>query len=223
MNFNHPPCAVLITGKKGSGKTTYWLARLVGHRARFKFVFDPSREVSRKLGWRVAIDVPTMERAMIEGRPVCFDSAPLFPGDRREGFAFFTRWTFNVCKALKGVKCFAADELQSCQTVGPFGMPQGFKEIMDEGRREEIDCLLAAQRVNEVNDDVRGHLTEIVTFKHDDPLPVKWLAERGLDPEAIRNLPTPGYYIRRTDDGKVTTNARVHSPRKANRAAAPQR
>jgi hypothetical protein len=219
MNFDHPPCAVLITGKKGSGKTTYWLARLVGHRARYKFVFDPTREVSRKLGWPVSIDEPRLVNSLVSHGKVCFDSSPLFPGNRRAGFAFFTRWVFNVSKVMPGVKLLAVDELQSCQSIGPNGMPQGFKEIMDEGRREEIDCLFAAQRVNEVNDDVRGHLTELVTFKHDDPLPLRWLAERGFDPEAVRGLPVPGYFIQRTDDGKIKTNVRVHTTRKANRRA----
>jgi hypothetical protein len=144
------------------------------------------------------------------GWPVCFDSSGLFPGDRREGFAFFTRWVMAVCKELRGVKLLACDELQSVHRTGPDGMPPGFKEIMDEGRRQEIDCLFAAQRINEVNDDVRGHLTQIVTFKHTDPLPLRWLAERGFDPEAVAALPAPGGWIAIDDDGKQTSN-RKHS------------
>lgn len=235
MNYDHPPSCILITGKKGSGKTTYWLARIIaktlapypvnarssasGRGARWIFVFDPCREVSRKLLWPVSIDVPRMVRNFTTSGIVCFDSSHLFPGDRLRGFAFFSRWAFNVCKGLNGPKLFAADELQSCQATGPHGMPQGFKEILDEGRREEIDCLFAAQRINEVNDDVRGHLTELITFKHDDPLPLEWLEKRGFDPEAVRALPSPGAWIRRTDDGQITTNARIHRPRKADRAS----
>jgi hypothetical protein len=209
MNYDHPAFCVLITGKKGSGKTTYWLKRILDkkRRCRWIFVFDPCREVSRKLSWPVSIDSPRMIRNFTTSGIVCFDSTRLFPGDRLRGFAFFTRWVFNVCKALNGPKLFAADELQSCQAVGPHGMPQGFKEILDEGRREEIDCLFAAQRINEVNDDVRGHLTELITFKHDDPLPLEWLEKRGFDPDAVRALPAPGGWIRRTDDGQITTNA----------------
>ena len=222
MNFDHPAYCVLITGKTGSGKTTYWLKRLVSHKARFKFVFDPTRETSRKLGWPVCIDEPALVTAAAAGRPVCFDSSPLFPGDRREGFAFFSRWCFNVAKALKGVKLFACDELQSVQRPGEMGIPQGFKEITDEGRREEIDCLFAAQRLNEINDDVRGQLTEVVTFKHDDPLALRWLAERGFDPVAVAALPAPGGYIQRTDDGTIKTNVRVHAARKADRPAVAQ-
>jgi len=217
MNYDHPPFAVLITGKKGSGKTTLWLERAQSHLARFKFIFDPCRETARKLGWPVAIDRPGLERMLAYHGVVCFDSSALFPGERKDGFAFFSRWCFNVSKRLRGVKLFGADELQSCQAIGPFGMPQGLKEIMDEGRREEIDTLFAAQRVNEVNDDIRGHLTEVITFKHDDPLPLHWLKERGFNPEAVKALPVPGFWISRTDDGRITTN--LHAPRKTNRRA----
>ncbi len=208
MNFDHKAVCVLITGKKGSGKTTYWLSRLVAHRAKHRFYFDPVREVSRKLKLRVCIDVPSMLAALTAGRPICFDSSPLFPGDRREGFAFFARWVMTVSKALPGVKLFGCDEFQSVHRTGPEGLPAGLKEITDEGRREEIDCIFAAQRINEVNDDVRGQLTEIVTFRHTDPLPLRWLAERGFDPVAVAALPAPGGWISINDDGAVKTNAR---------------
>jgi hypothetical protein len=217
MNFDHPANRVLITGMTGSGKTTFWLRRLVSHRARFKFVFDPMRETSRKLGWPVCIDEPGLVNALAANRPVCFDSSRLFPGDRRQGFAFFSRWVFNVAKVMRGVKLFACDEFQSVQKQGDTGLPQGFKEITDEGRREEIDTLLAAQRLNEVNDDVRAGLTEIVTFRHCDPLALRWLAERGFDPAAVSKLPSPGGYIQLFNDGRIKTNARVHRAGKANR------
>jgi hypothetical protein len=208
MNFDHKPSCILITGKKGSGKTTYWIGLLTKHRARFKFIFDPTREVARKLSLPVCIDEPGMTRAVLERRPVCFDSSPLFPGERRAGFAWFTRYVFNVCKALRGVKLLAVDELQSCQRIGEHGLPPGFKEIIDEGRREEIDCLFAVQRLNEVNDDVRGQITEIVTFKHTDPLPLQWLKDNGFDAGAVYSLPAPGGWIRRTDNGEVSSNVR---------------
>jgi hypothetical protein len=208
VNFDHKPSCVLVTGKKGSGKTTYWLGRLVAHRAKWKFIFDPTREVATKLKLPICIDHPQMTRAVIEGRPVCYDSSLQFPGERREGFAFFSRYVFNVCQGIgRGVKLICCDELQSVQRIGDTGLPAGFKQIIDEGRREELDCLFASQRINEVNDDVRGQITEIITFKHDDPLPLKWLAERGFDPAAVSALPAPGGWIRRTDTGEVSTHA----------------
>lgn len=223
MNFDHRAFCVLVTGKKGSGKTTYWLDRLLKHRAAWRFVFDPCREAARKLGWRVQIDRPSLNEAVTHRWPVCFDSSALFPGDRREGFAFFTRYVMTICKEIRGVKLLACDELQAVHRTGPEGMPPGFKEIMDEGRRQEIDCLFAAQRINEVNDDVRGHLTQIVTFKHTDPLPLRWLADRGFDPEQVAALPAPGGWIALDDDGKRTSNLRPDRQGKANRPATAQR
>lgn len=220
MNYDHRAYCELITGKKGSGKSTYFLALAKRHRARFKFVFDPVREAARKLGWPVCIDERRMLAALAAGRPVCFDSTALFPGDRREGFAFFTRWVMEVCKEIRGVKLLACDELQSCQMPGPGGMPKGFKEITDEGRRQEIDCLFAAQRLNEINDDVRGQLTAITTFRHDDPLALRWLSDRGFDPMAVAALPAPGGWIRKDDDGKITTGGGKRlRPAHASRAA----
>jgi hypothetical protein len=219
MNFHHKPVCVLITGKKGSGKTTYWLQRLVKERARYKFIFDPCREVSHKLRLQVCIDVPRMNAALAAGQIVCFDSSPLFPGDRREGFAFFARYVMNVSKALRGVKLFGCDEFQSVQRTGPDGLPPALKEITDEGRREEINCIFAAQRLNEINDDVRGQITELVTFKHTDTLPLRWLSDMGFDPEAVAALPAPGGWLRRDDDGKITTNARIHRQGNSDRQA----
>lgn len=219
MNYDHKAVCELITGKKGSGKTTYWLIRVAKHRANWKFVFDPARECSRKLRWPISIDVPGMMRSIRAGQPVCFDSSALFPGNRRDGFAFFCRWVMNVCKAIDGVKVLACDELQSVQRPGDGGIPQGMKEITDEGRREEIDCLFAAQRLNEINDDIRGQLTAITTFKHDDPLALRWLSERGFDAAAVSALPAPGGWIRRDDNGQISTNAKTHTKGKASRQA----
>jgi hypothetical protein len=212
VNYDHRPLCVLVTGKKGSGKTTYWLSRATAHKARWKFYFDPRREVSRKLGLPTCNDVPKMDIAVSQCRPVCFDSSELFPGDRREGFAFFARYVMGVCSTLKGVKMIACDEFQSVQRTGDSGLPPGFKEITDEGRREEIDVLLAAQRLREVNDAVRGSLTEIVTFKHTDPLALEWIEEAAIgmgcefDRAEVGALPTPGNWIRFCDDGTRTSN-----------------
>lgn len=214
MNYDHKPECVLVTGKKGSGKTTYWLKRLVKHRARWKFVFDPCREVSRKLGWPVCITEDQMVSHAAASLPVCFDPTWRFPGDRRAGFAFFTRFVINLCKKVDGVKLLACDEFQSVQRTGDGGLPTGLKEITDEGRREEIDCHFAVQRLNEVNDDVRGQLTELVTFKHNDPLALDWIRKAVLGmgcayiEERITSLPTPGGFYLHRDTGEVTRGGR---------------
>lgn len=229
MNYDHKAFRELITGMSGSGKSTLWLDTVKNHRSprgnrrvKWKFIFDPERECARKLGWRTVIDVPGMIREMAAGRPVCFDGSLLFPGNRRGAFAFFARWVFNVSRKFDGTKLFSCDELQSVQTTGPSGMPPALKEIIDEGRRQEIDCLFAGQRLNEINDDVRGQLTAITTLKQDDPLSLRWLVERGFDETDVRNLPYPAIdgcagWIRRSHTGEITTKnlrrAKAHAAR----------
>lgn len=205
MNFDHRADRKLITGKAGSGKTTYFLRYLVRHRADWKLCFDPEREIARKLRWPVCTDVPSLNAAVVGRSPVCFDSTPLFPGDREGGFAFFCRWAFAVCKELNGIKLIAVDELQSVQRPGPGGIPTALAEMMDEGRRHEIDCLFIAQGVHRVHEKIRTQLTEIITFCHTDRLPLAWLAQDGFVPEEVAALRYPGGFIRRNlHTGQVT-------------------
>lgn len=209
MNFDHRADRKLITGRAGSGKTTLFLELLRKARARWTFVFDPEREIARKLGWPVVIDVPGLNAAVAAHRPACFDPTPLFPGDRPEGFAFFCRYVLTICRVLHGPKMFAVDELQAVQGTGIGGLPQSFTELMDEGRRQEIDCLFISQTVNRVNDRVRTQLTEIVTFNHTDRLALAWLEQDGFTPAEVAALRVPGGFIRRNlITGEIKTNGR---------------
>jgi hypothetical protein len=221
MNFDHVADRKLITGKAGSGKTTYFLAVLKKSRARWIFCFDPEREIARKTGWPTCVDVPGLNAAVAARRPACFDCTPLFPGDRPEGFAFFCRYVLCVSRALHGTKLLAVDELQAVQTTGTAGLPQSFSELLDEGRRQEIDCLFISQSVNRVHDRVRVQLSEIVTFCHTDRLPLTWLEQDGFDPAAVTALRYPGGHLRRNlHTGE--TNAHTDPAGKADRFAPPK-
>lgn len=206
---------------RGSGKTTYWLRRIQQHRAKWKFVFDPGREVARKLGWLTAVNDQQLVWLASHRRPICFDSSQMFPGQRAQGFDFFCSWVFNVCKVIDGPKVFATDEIQGFTATGAGGIPPSFGEIVEEGRREEIDLLLIAQRLNKVNDNIRGQLTEIVTFRHVDALPLKWLEEY-FPPDAVRGLRYPGGFLHK-DLIHATGIAPIDAKGKANRPARPDR
>ena len=223
MNFDHRADRKLITGKSGSGKTTFFLSLLARTRARWIFVFDPERELSRKLSWPISIDVPGLNAAVAARRPACFDPTPLFPGDRPGGFAFFCRYVLNLSRLLDGVKLLAVDELQTVSGSGPGGIPKSLSEIMEEGRRQEIDCLFIAQSVNRVNDRVRVQLTEIITFCHTDRLPLTWLEQDGFDPAQVSALTVPGGFIRRNlQTGEIHASG-IHQTRKTNRRHVPVR
>jgi energy-coupling factor transporter ATP-binding protein EcfA2 len=216
MNWNHRPRKILITGKSGSGKTTFYLALLRAWPSRWKFVFDPEREAARKLRWAVAVDVPGLAALANSSRPVCYDPARMFPGDRPQGFAFFSRWVLNVSKLIRGPKLFAVDEIQNVTFPGREGISQAFRELLDLGRREEIDLLMISQRVNEVNHAIRSQLTEAVSFNHSDRLPLEWLEQIGFEPASVSTLKFPGGYIRRN---LLTSESEAYAPDSARKAS----
>lgn len=191
----------------GSGKSTLWLSMMRESKARYKIVFDADYEVHRKLGWPLASDVKTMERYMSARQPFCFDPFPMF-GDRREGFAFFAKWSWAVCKAINGTKLVCIDEVSKVQRVGLYGVPQDFLEMADAGRKEEIDMLICSHSPAQVNRDVRMHMSEIICLRHNDPPQLAALAENGFNPDEVAALPYPGGFIRRNLlTGQVTTHA----------------
>lgn len=219
MNWNHKARKVLITGKSGSGKTTLWLEILKRWPAR-KFVYDPDREVSRKLKWHASTSIAELKAHVIARSPVVFDPGPMFAADFNEGFAFFCRWTLNVCRCIQGPKVLAVDEVWRYAPAGS-SLPAAFQEILNVGRREEIDLHFIAQRANKVHDGIRAQLTEIITFQHSDRLPLEWLAE-DFDPAAVKALKYPGGYLQRSLIGEHASN-QTHSARKADSSKSARR
>ena len=197
MNWDHVGQKILITGKSGSGKSTFFLRTLRDWRCRWKFVFDPDRETARKLNWPVCVGVKQMEFCASKGYPVVFDPSEMFPGYYKQAFDFFCRWIFAISKAQNGPKLFAVDEIQKWTKPRDGGIPQSLQDILDTGRREELDLLFISQRPNRVNDAIRGQLSEVITFCHTDKLPLAWLAEDDFDPEIVKRLAYPGGFVRR--------------------------
>jgi len=220
VNWNHKARKILITGKSGSGKTTLFLQTLRDWPARWKFVFDPEREAARKLRWPVSVNLRQMSAAAAAQQPVCFDPTAMFPGDRAGGFAFFCRWTLNVARLVSGPKVLAVDEIQNYTLTGREGIPQSIRELLDLGRREEVDLLVVSQRPNELNHAIRSQLTSVVTYQHTDRLPLEWLYELGFDRAEVFSLAYPGGRIERNllngETKRFAPNAaRKGSPRKA--------
>lgn len=192
MNFDHTASRVLITGTAGSGKTTEFLRRLAADRSPFRAVFDPEREVSRKLGWPCVTDLAALAEHLARRRPVCFDplDAPL-----SAGFDHFCRLLWQFAQLGDGVILMAADEAQGFTSTGKGGIPDSFAQIMQRGRRYEINVLLIAQSLGRVNDAVREQLSHILTFRHTDRLALEWLAGAGFDAAAVAALKYPGGWL----------------------------
>lgn len=199
--WHHDPACVLITGKKGSGKSTLWLQKLKAWPGR-KFVFDFKLEVAHKLGWKAQVNPDQMKAALVAGLPVVFYPSVMFPANRVGAFDFFCRWVFEVCAVLPGKKVLAIDEVQQFTETGKGGVSEGFQLVLDDGRLRGLDLLMISQAPNEVNHGIRRQITEIYCFKHTDKLVLDWL-ERDpfcLDPNEVSALKRPGGWVWRNVD-----------------------
>lgn len=212
MNFDHPNRKVLITGKSGTGKTTLWRKIIREWPAKKVFVFDPERQFAQREGLKVAMTVEALNYATARERFVVFDPTSMFPGDRSEAFAFFSRFVLLQSRSLSCVKLYAVDELQGVQTTGNGGVPQAFKEIGDEGRRQQIDLVLVAQRLNTVNDAIRAQVNRVITFQHTDPRALVILSEMGMQPESVSSLGRFEYIDADLDTGTIKRVAKNHAP-----------
>ena len=211
--WNHSATCILITGKKGSGKSTLWLQRLKAWPGR-KFVFDHKLEVAHKLKWKAQTNPDQMKAAVAAGLPVVFYPGVMFPADRPAAFDFFCRWVFEVAGILPGPKVLAIDEVQCWTQVGTKGVPESFQLILDDGRLRGLDLLLISQAPNEVNHGIRRQITQIYCFKHTDALVLDWL-ERDpfcLPRAEIPTLKSPGAWIWRNVDTDEMKRSNGNAP-----------
>src|SRR5574341_102760 len=191
MNYDHQGKRFAIAGMSGTGKTTFYLKAFRNWQASYKFAFDRKREIARKLRLKTCVNVEQMKYAVLHRYPVLFDSAEMFPGQPREGFAWFCQWTYEVCKLLRGVKLFACDEIQFVVPLRR-SIPLPFMEILDDGRKEEIDCLFVVNKgYNKLHDDIRAQISTLYVFRTVEVNALKLLASDGVDVEKVRNLKMP--------------------------------
>jgi len=202
--WHHSAVCLLITGKKGSGKSTLWLKLIQefqrkGYRI---FVFDHKLEVSHKLGWKAQVTIEQMKATALAGKPVVFYPGIMYPANRRAAFDDFCRWVFEVSSVLPGKKILAIDEVQQWTELGRDGVPESFQLILDDGRLRGLDLLLISQTPNKVNDAIRAQVTEVYCFKHTDKLVLKWLEEDPfcLDAAEVSSLQKPGGWVYRNCD-----------------------
>lgn len=193
MNYNHENTTELVFGMKGTGKSTQFLERLKRYPAKWKFVYDPNLEAARKLGWQAAQSVKGLCGLFDSRKPIVYYPGAMFPGEPEKGIAFFTQFVWNVCQGKQGVKLFACDEVQTCVGLHLKAIPPAFKMIMDQGRREEIDVLLAAQGINDIHSRIRKQATAVFVYKvpMTDNTAINALAEMGIAREEVLSLPHP--------------------------------
>jgi hypothetical protein len=209
MNLAHEAVHVLITGMSGKGKSTLTRSLIQKDRAPWKFGFDTyKKEFPRCLGWPLCIDEPGLKRAALAGRPSAFYSAPLFPGNRPEGFEFWIRWVYEVGKPIPGRKLVVIEEIEKTTAHINTPLAVAFGEMLDEGRAAQFDVWMIAQRLSTVNKNIRSTLTDICTFQHTDPDQLDWLEREKFDRAAVEQLERGEYIWKDREAGTFRTNAK---------------
>ena len=79
---------------------------------------------------------------------------------------------------------------------------------MQRGRRRGLDFVGVTHQPNELNNKVRGQLTEVVSFCQVEQRALEWLVAAGFSAEELRAL-RPGRFIARNLRGPGSTCGQV--------------
>lgn len=191
VQYHHHSSKILVTGKSGSGKTTYGLRYLTNARYDYRFIFDGVLgQMAQRLKLPACHD-PRQLFATLSDRWTLFDPTSAFPNPAA-GCMFFCDWVFHVCGKLPGKKLIVIDELWKYTSATV--VPPEMELVVFTGRLVGIDCLFMSQRPNRIHNSIRDALSELVCFRLQDKNSLKFLIEQGIDDEPIREL-KPGQFI----------------------------
>ena len=184
LNLNHPPNRIGVFGASGSGKTTLAAKYAANARARVRCFYDPELEWCRRFNVRPAGSPETFAAGLAAGL-VCFNPEGMFP-DFESGLAYFCETVFEAALQLRGPILVGVDELQDY--VKPGWMPPELKQIMQRGRRREIDLLMIGQTPAELGPKVRTQLESVFVFQFSEANALDWAGGYGFDPDAVQSL-----------------------------------
>lgn len=221
QNFDHISDKRLIVGASGTGKSTLLLKQLKKQKARLKFIYDHQGEYAHKLGIPACYDPEGLCEKTAAGGYVIFDPLKMFSGKLPEGFCFFCDYVWAVCTELPGRKILCCDELQ--KVTDEKSLCEELQNILDSGRRFQIDCIFGSQAPNSLHNRVRGQITEVYTFNHWEDNALIYLKANGFDSEQVRNLPIHKYFYKNLRTGQSNfTHAKTEPERKTDSPTAEQ-
>lgn len=202
MNLAHHPTKLLITGKSGCGKSTYFTKFIEGSDHVQKFIFDHEGEFAYRLGITPFFNFDELQKG-IKNPYVIFDPSVEYPGAIGEAFLFFCEWVFEIAKNSSGTKLFCCDELQ--RLVGTTTVPHEFSLLIETGRRYEVDTVFVSQQPNIIHNRIRNQITEVVAFQTLDQAATKFLAGLGFSEDELNSLDRGAYISLSLDTGKFVT------------------
>jgi len=215
QKFNHVGARVLVTGVSGTGKTELFWRIVSGEKARVKFIFDHQGEFSPRFGLPATVDMEGYYRGAAIGGTVCFDPLKLANEQDGEGerlgiggaFRVFCELVFAVSEKIKGRKILICDELQ--KITGTSGNPGEVLNVLETGRRFQLDFFCISQAPNRIHNGIRNQFTRAYSFRQADKNALDYLRDNGFDENVIRGLPNGKYVWRDFQSGEAGTGGKA--------------
>lgn len=174
---------ILVTGRSGTGKTTFCFGYLANrltpqdandNPAACVFIFDHEGKAARRLGIPPVGTVAHLNKAL-ETRLVIFDPRIMFKpqegmasADRR-AFAWFCGWVFEVAARGPGKKILFVDEMRTLVPSRSDQIPPQLEKIFREGRELNLELLTATQYPKDYPTPIREAVTEWIAFNTAEP------------------------------------------------------
>lgn len=187
MQLEHKPSKLLITGKSGCGKSTFFNRYLLNCWHHKVFVFDHEGEFAYRNGVPPCYEI-TAEH-ILANRYIAFDPTVKFPGDLNGAFDYYCELCFLASKSAELAslqKLFATDELQ--KVVSTTQVTYELALLIETGRRYGIDTAFVSQQPNLIHNRLRNQLTEVVSFAQIERRATVFLEDLGFDAADLATL-----------------------------------
>lgn len=188
MQLRHNASFVAITGTKGVGKSTFFFRYILGHKAKYKFLFDHQGEAPYVLGEPATVESMEDMVTRIKAGETEFNYNPHndYPGELPTAFDDFCDFVFEFASNINEHILFATDELQNLDRTSILSPP--FGRIVETGRRRGIDAVAICQSLNTLHNRVRNQFTEVVAFKSVGSRALEYLEAIDFDTDEILRL-----------------------------------
>jgi hypothetical protein len=201
LDLKHKAVHILVTGRSGTGKTTFVEQEIRNTKHDKVFIFDPESEFGFRFG--DSADVVTSVADMADNddpalpkhqRIVIYDASA--DPDWQESFCLFCCFCYNFALEFPGRILMVIDELQ--EYVDDSHYPGEFADCIRRGRRYQLDMIYISSQPNLLHNSIRAQTTDSVAFAQSDGVAIKFNKELGFDAEAISLLPDLHFFRKRT-------------------------
>ncbi len=207
MNIERKASHVGIFGKSGKGKTTYGLRYIVGSFHDRVFIFDHQSEFAFRLKTLPVLHLGQVREMAKTERYIIYDYTKEFPGNLEYAFDAFATEVFDMATQYLEPQnidsLFVCDEVTKCTPNAQ--CPQPLKNILQTGRRYNLDSCLLSQQPNRLHNEIREQLTELVLFNLVDENSLKFVKNMGKNTDeilALNDLEYKWYDLARGDERK---------------------